>query len=89
MVKYKLATPVEFDGKVYEELEFPRPKGKHLKSIPGDPCLGDVMKVAMKICNVPNKVFEEMDGYDYSQVGDILNDFLSVCPKTSRKSLPQ
>jgi len=88
MVKYKLATPIEFDGKTYETLEIPRPKGKHLKTIPANPNLGEVMAVAVKICNVPSKVFDEMDAYDYSEIGGILTDFLSNSPKTSKKSSP-
>jgi len=86
MVKYKLATPVTVNEKVYEDLEFPRPKGKHLKNIPANPKLGDVMEVANRVCNVPPKVFDEMDSYDYAQVGEIIEGFLSKAPKTSKKS---
>lgn len=86
MLKYKLAVPVEFDGKTYDEIPLARPKGKHLKKIPANPNFEDIMQVACKVSGVPNKIFEEMDGFDYVKIGEQMNDFLANGPKTSGKS---
>jgi hypothetical protein len=85
MVKYKLATPVEFDGEIYEEIELTRPKGKHIRDLGDNQSIGSMIMVACKATGIPRKVFDEMDGYDYVKVGEYYNNFLEIGPKTGKR----
>lgn len=84
MVTYKLATPVEFDGQEYTEIEMKRPKGRHLRDLGSDQSLGAMIMVAVKATGLPRKFFEDLDGYDYVKVGEIYNNFLEIGPRTGK-----
>ena len=77
MKRYKLHFPVEYDGQAISELELKRPKGKHLKNLPDQPKLSDMIVLAAKVSGLPLKVFDEMDGYDLGEVQEILGGFLT------------
>jgi len=81
MVKYELATPIEFDGQEYKSIELKRPKGRHLRDLGGDQSLGAMIMVAVKATGLPRKFFEDLDGYDYVKVGEIYNNFLEIGPR--------
>ena len=85
MVKYKLATPVEFDGETVTEIELPRPKGRHLKELGEDQSIGAIILVARKVTGRPLKFFDELDGYDYFKIGEIYNNFLEIGPRTGKQ----
>ena len=81
MVKYKLATPIEFDGQEYTEIELKRPKGRHLRDLGSDQSLGAMIMVAVKATGLPRKFFEDIDGYEYVKVVEIYNNFLEIGPR--------
>jgi hypothetical protein len=77
MVKIKLIYPVEYDGTKYSELEVRRPKMKHLKKMPADPTVDDLMALSVKLTDLPVKVIEELDAKDGMALLGVIGGFLS------------
>lgn len=73
----KLAYPVEFDQKVFDEITLQRPKGKHLKKMPSEPSMKDLLALASRVSGVPPLVFEELDGVDVTNICEAIGDFLT------------
>ncbi len=74
----KLAYPIEWDGKTLDEIVLQRPKGKHLKKMPGEPGIKDLLALASRVSGLPPMVFDELDGLDVTAVCEAIGDFLSV-----------
>lgn len=81
-VTIKLETPVEIGNDLIEEIKLRRPKGKDMKSLPGNPTMGDYQKLAGKLSGQLPAVFDEMDGYDLTQVLDAVGNFFTTGPTT-------
>jgi hypothetical protein len=74
----KLNFPVEFDQQTYHELTIQRPKGKHLKKMPADPGIKDMLALASRCSGIPPMIFDELDGSDVTNVCEAIGDFLTV-----------
>lgn len=76
--KYKLKHPLEWGKETVMEIEFSRPKGKHLKHIGSNPTIDDAMKIAVKVAvgDFTPAFFDELDAEDYLGVSDIVQGFL-------------
>ncbi len=76
-VTIKLLYPVEFDGKVYEEITLQRPRGRHIQSLSSEPKMSELLLMATKVSGVSNAVIKEMDAADCITIAEQLGDFLS------------
>ena len=80
-----LSEPIDWGEDTYEEIEIPRLKGKHLKTLPANPTMKDLVAIAQKACGLPNRIFDELDGADYIAVGEAVGDFLDNGQESGRK----
>ena len=84
VVKFKY--PAKWGEQDVLQIELKRPKGKHIKHIGASPTQTDLMKVAVKICDidVSPAFFDELDVVDYLAVGEAVADFLDDGPETGK-----
>jgi len=82
-----LDSPLKWGKELIKELEFRRPKGKDIRHISLPPTLEEVMEVAGKCVNHPSGsiLFDELDGYDYLKVGEVVGGFLGSGPEIGSK----
>lgn len=73
----KLEFPIDFDGESISEVKLKRPKGKHLKKLPAEPGVKDLLAIASRVSGLPAIIFDEMDGSDVSLVCEAIGDFLA------------
>lgn len=89
-IKMKLEYPFEWakngsgEKAMIEEIEFSRPKGKHIKGIGKDVSLSDLFRIAGKVSGYTPGFFDEMDVKDCMKVTDIISDFLDDGQETGR-----
>lgn len=84
-LKEKLITllePIAFGSETITELKITRPKGKHLRSMPMDPNVGDFLDLAGKLTGYPPSVMDELDAEDVTQVAEAVEAFLDGGQKT-------
>lgn len=77
-----LATPFEVAGDFIEKITLRRPKGKDMKKLTSAANTGDLMKLAATLSNNLPVVFDEMDGYDLTQVLEAVGNLLTNGPTT-------
>ena len=82
----KLLYPIDWDSEdgLVTELEFKRPKGKHLKGLTSELGLAEIFKIASKITGFTPAFFDEMDGADCLRVSELIGTFLEAGPKTTK-----
>jgi len=81
-VTIKLAKPFEVAGDFIQEITLRRPKGKDMKGLSAAMTTGDLMKMAAKLSNHLPVVFDEMDGFDVTQVLSEVGNFFASGPTT-------
>ena len=80
---HKLEYPIDWgkgeDKDRVTEVEFFRPKGKHLKRMPAEPAMKDLMILASKVSvkAYPPAFFDELDSVDVVAIVEVMGDFLS------------
>lgn len=77
-----LTTPVEVAGDLIEQIELRRPKGKDMKTLPANMTTGDLIKLAVRLSGQLPVVFDEMDGYDLTEVLGAVGNFFTSGPAT-------
>lgn len=82
MTTIKLQTPVEVAGELIEEIVLRRPKGKDMKGLSASVNTGDLLKLAAKLSGQLPVVFDEMDGFDVTEVLGAVGNFLTSGPTT-------
>lgn len=92
-VKIKLKFPIKWSvgpegEKLIEEIEFRRPKGKHIKKLNKDVDMDTLIKIAAKVAveDLTPAFFDELDGVDYIAVTEVIGDFLDDGRETGRTS---
>jgi hypothetical protein len=78
---YTLKHPVKIGSETITEVKFGRIKGKHMRSLPGDPklyTLGTIMDLAGKVMGESSILLDEMDSEDVTGVCDIVGELLSA-----------
>jgi len=89
LVKVKLQYPISW-GKNKDditELEFARPKGKHIKKLGKDIDMETLLNLAAKVCTndeVTPLLFDEMDATDCFAITEVIGDFLEGGQKTGK-----
>lgn len=72
----KLQHPFKVGETEYTELEFKRPKARHLRGLPLEPDMGDILDFAAKLCGEAPHVIDELDAEDVMAVAEVVADFL-------------
>lgn len=91
-VIYPLKYPIKWASgdsegkKLITEVEFRRPKGKDLKRIGKDADLGTLLDIAAKVSEYTPRFFDELDGLDYMNISEVINDFLDGGQSTGKTS---
>lgn len=84
-MKLTLKEPIQFGSETITELEFVKPKAKHLRSLPIEPGISDLLDLAGTISGQPKKVIDELSAEDTFEVLEVLNRFLPSGQKTGDK----
>lgn len=77
-----LQTPIEVAGEYIESITLRRPKGKDMKTLAANTGTGDLMKLAARLSGQLPIVFDEMDGFDVTEVLQQVGNFLTSGPTT-------
>lgn len=72
----KLKRPFTIGETEYSELTFKRPKARHLRGLPLDPDMGDILDFSAKLCGEAPHVIDELDAEDVMEVAAVVADFL-------------
>jgi hypothetical protein len=83
-VTITLTEPVKFGSETIETITIQPVKGKHLRKLPADPDVGDMLVLAAKLAGQPDQVFDEMDAEDIMQVTEVIEGFLPNSPATGK-----
>lgn len=83
-VVYTLQYPVEHNGEVHRQLTLKRPKGRHIKSISGDPTMKDLLALASQVSGQLPSMIDEIDAVDCIQIAGILGNFLGNGPEIGK-----
>jgi hypothetical protein len=82
---FKLDTPIIFEGVTIETLHYRRPKGRDMRRFmnggdkPGD----KLVRLWADLCELPEKVFDELDGEDWTRLAGEFGGFLGLSQETS------
>lgn len=88
-IKYKLQYPIDWGEEGFvTEIEFKRPKGKHIKSIGKNASMDDIFRIAGKISGYTPAFFDELDAADCVEISEIIGDFLDGGRGTGRTVSP-
>jgi hypothetical protein len=73
-ITVKLSEPVEFGSEVVKQITLQPIKGKHLRILPTQPTLNDILKLASKLSGVSSAVFDEMSSEDVVKVSEAVGE---------------
>lgn len=83
-----LEWPVQYDGKVYDNLVVRRPFGSDFRRMADfDPDKAEELQLASMLTEVPIEVIEALDADDYMELQEIVKDFLPRKLKDMAKQL--
>ena len=83
-VTYKLKHPVKVGSEEIFELTFQRPKAKHLRLLPSDPKVGDLLNFAAKLAGKTPVEIDELEMEDTMEVLEIVGNFMPTGQKTGK-----
>jgi len=75
-VTITLVEPVTFGSETVKQLTLTAPRGKHLKMLPSEPALKDILNMASKVSGVSSAVFDEMCSQDIIAVAEAMGELL-------------
>lgn len=75
-VTIKLDEAVEWGEETVTEVKLSPPRGKHLRGLPKDPTLNDILKIASKISGISSAVFDEMASSDIMKIAEAVGELL-------------
>lgn len=88
-VKYELQYPIEWGEEgLVKEIEFKRPKGRHIKSIGKNASMNDIFTIAGKVSGYTPAFFDELDAADCVEISEIIGDFLDGGRETGKTVSP-
>jgi len=73
-VTVKLVEPIEFGTETISQITLQPIRGKHLRILPTQPTLNDILKLASKISGVSSAVFDEMCSEDVVRVSEAVGE---------------
>lgn len=83
-VTIRLFYPIKFGSDVIEDLVFRRPKGKDMRDVPSKVAVGDMMKLAARLCGQPPSVMDELEMPDFNRVTEVVGNFLAAGQETGK-----
>lgn len=75
-VVVKLVEPITFGSETIKEVVLKAPKGKHLKLLPPNPALKDILNMASKVSGVSSAVIDEMCSTDVIAIAEAMGELL-------------
>ena len=80
---HKLKEPIQNGTEQITELEFVKPKAKHLKALRlGNADMGDMLAIVSKLSGQPSHVIDELSWEDTMEVVGYVGKFLPAGPET-------
>lgn len=70
-----LTKPITFGDEKISELLLDEPKAKHIRSLPGDPLVDDVLKICADLAHQPDSVIDELCMKDVGKLTDFFEAF--------------
>lgn len=70
-----LSAPVTFGEDTITELLLDEPKAKHIRNLPGDPIVDDVLKICADLAHQPDSVIDELNMKDVGKLTDYFEAF--------------
>ncbi len=78
-------TPISFGSETITELQFQELKAKHMRQLPKEVGIGDILNLAATLTGVPPKVLDEMTANDTLKVVEVVNDFFPNSQETTQE----
>lgn len=75
-VVVKLVEPITFGSETVSEVVLKSPRGKHLKLLPPNPALKDILNMASKVSGVSGAVIDEMCSTDVIAIAEAMGELL-------------
>lgn len=71
----KLDDPIEYGKDVISELEFTEPKAKHMRMMPANPTVSDMLDIIGQLCAQPKSVIDELSLGDLNKATEFFEAF--------------
>lgn len=75
MTTLKLQTPIEFGSEQVSELAFQELKAKHMRHLPKEVGMNEILKLASTLTGLPDKFIDELSSQDTMRVIEVINGF--------------
>lgn len=75
-ITIKLEDPIQWGEETIEEVILKPIRGKHIKNLPAQPALKDLLVIASKISGVSSAVFDEMASSDIMKIAEAVGELL-------------
>lgn len=89
IITYTLKHPITIGSETHTEVKIGKIKGKHMRSLPGDPKLytmGVIMDLAAKVMGESSVLVDEMDAEDLMEVANLVGERLAGGQATGVKA---
>lgn len=70
-----LTSPVSLGDETIKELLLDEPKAKHIRNLPGDPGVDDVLKICADLAHQPDSVIDELNMRDVGKLTSFFEAF--------------
>lgn len=77
MQKYQLKVPVQWGSETVSELTVGALKAKHMRSVPAEPKMGDLLILVGHVTGQPQAFIDELDAADAMALCGLVGGFLS------------
>ena len=86
-IKVKLSEPIQFGkDEVIKEINLRKPKAKDLRGLKADLGFTDLLDLAVKICDQPRVVIDDLSIEDTQKLMEIVGGFFESGQKTEKNS---
>lgn len=75
-ITVKLVEPISFGSDTVTHITLKAPRGKHLKLLPPNPALKDILTIASKVSGVSSAVIDEMCATDVIAIAEAMGELL-------------
>lgn len=72
----KLSREYSWGSETITEITVNQPKGKHLRALPAEPRLHDLLELASKCSGISSKLVDELDGPDAIELSKAVGELL-------------
>lgn len=77
-----LKKPIQSGSETISKLVFVEPKAKHMRSMPPNPTVSDLLDLAGRLSGQPKHVIDELSIVDMNEVMAVISGFLDGSPQT-------